>query len=199
MGAWLAHAGFGLVVIAIAGAAWTHTATRELKRGDQVRIDGYTLTFTDVTRKRAPTAMQTRAIFDVQRGGRDLGQMRSGRDFYPASGELSNEVAIRHNWRLAHDLFISIDRITEDGVVTAKIFVNPLVPLLWLGGIVIVLGALLAALPGPARMFSRGRTDSNGGSRVGVDPDALHELRNGAAAPGELLSGVRGTARRPEP
>ena len=199
MGAWLAHAGFGIVVIAIAGTAWTQSTTRELSRGDVVRIGGYTLTYTDVTRHRAPTAMQTRAIFQVRRGDRDLGTMRSGRDFYPASGELSNEVAIRHNWTLGHDLFISIDRITEDGSVTAKVFVNPLVPLLWLGGIVIVLGALLASLPAPAVLLARGRVGSNDGSRVGVDPDAVHELRNGAAAPRELLSGVRGTARRPEP
>ena len=48
-GGWLAHAGIALVVIAIAGTAWTQTTTRDLHRGDVVRIGGYELTYRNCT------------------------------------------------------------------------------------------------------------------------------------------------------
>jgi cytochrome c-type biogenesis protein CcmF len=195
-GAWLAHAGIALVVIAVAGTAWTTSRTRELHTGEGVRVGSYELTYRSVERERAGAAMRTRVVFDVRRHGDDLGKLRAGRDFHPASGEVSNEVGIRHDWLRAQDLFVTVDRLTEDGVVRAKFLVNPLVPLLWIAGLVTVLGALLAALPDDR---SRARGDRNPRSGVEAPQDAVHELRNGTAAPRELLSGLRGAPRRPSP
>ncbi|MCW2961106.1 MAG: cycK [Thermoleophilia bacterium] len=182
-GAWIAHAGIGLVVIAVAGSAWVTSTTRELRTGDRVELGNYTLVYEEVERERKGSRMLTRAVFAVSRDGEDLGLLRSGRDFHPASGEVSNEVGIRHDWLRAHDLFVTVDRLTEDGVVRAKLFVNPLVPLLWMAGLITVLGALIAALPDPRDRLRRERDDRNGDGGVEADDDAVHELRNGAPAP----------------
>jgi cytochrome c-type biogenesis protein CcmF len=195
-GGWLAHAGIALVVIAIAGTAWTQHAERELHTGDVVKLGDYRLTYTDVSRVRTSSAMQTRAIFHVRRGSRDLGTMRAGRDFHPASGEVSNEVAIRHDYVHLHDLFVTVDRLTEDGAARVQVFINPLVPLLWIAGLLTALGALIAAIP-EARERAAARTARNATMRVD-EQHAVHELRNRAAAPRELLSGVRGAPRRPD-
>ena len=185
-GAWTAHAGIALVVIAVAGTAWTTTVTRQVRTGDTIEIGSYALTYRTVERERVGAAMRTRAVFAVTHDGRREADIAAGRDFHPASGEVSNEVGIRHDYRRLQDLFVTVDRLTEDGSATVKVLVNPLVPLLWLAGAVLALGALLAGLPT--------RADTNSRSGVGTDGDALHELRNGAAAPGELLSGVRGSS-----
>jgi cytochrome c-type biogenesis protein CcmF len=186
-GAWLAHAGIALVVIAIAGAAWERTTTAELRTGDELRVGAYVLTYTEVERERNGARMRTRAVFEVERDGDELGILRAGRDFHPASGEASNEVGIRHDWWRMHDLFVTVDRLTEDGVVRVQVFVNPLVPLLWLSGLLVALGGVIAAWPDRAGR----RADTNDDNGVSEAQDALHELRNGAAAPGELLPGVR--------
>ncbi|MCW2949560.1 MAG: cycK, partial [Thermoleophilia bacterium] len=199
MGAWVAHAGFGLAVIAIAGGAWTHTVTRDLQIGQHFSVHGYEFRYVSTSRHRAATSMQTRAVFQVRRGTTPLGEMRAGRDFYPASGELSNSVAINHEWLRLRDVFLTIDRIMEDGTITAKVFVNPLVPLLWLAGAVIALGALLAALPSRRTRFALDRVDTNASIGVQEHVDAVHELRNGTAAPRELLPSLRGAARRTDP
>ncbi|MCW2923881.1 MAG: cytochrome biosis protein [Thermoleophilia bacterium] len=204
-GAWLAHAGIALVVVAIAGSAWTRTTTAELRTGETMRVGGYTLQYRELERQRRGASMRTRAVFAVHRGGEDLGTMRAGRDFHPASGEVSNEVAIRRDTLRVHDLFITVDRLTEDGVVRAQAFVNPLVPLLWLAGIITALGAVIAAVPDRRERRERAAGEIDAGrvpiAAAGVegDPDAVHELRNGIAAPRELLSSVRGSARRPGP
>ncbi len=190
-GAWLAHAGIALVVVAIAGGAWSSTFQGELRTGDVLKVGNYRLEYTKVVREREGASMRTRAVFDVTRGGDHLGTVAAGRDFHPASGEVSNEVAIRHDWLRMHDLFVTVDRLTEDGVVTVKALVNPLVPLLWLAGALTALGGMIAGWPD--RRWKRA-LDSIGASGVEPSHDAVHELRNGAPAPGELLPGVRSEA-----
>jgi len=192
-GAWIAHAGIALVVVAIAGGAWVEETSAELTVGESFTVGSYELTYREVERERNGARMRTRAAFDVTRDGSDLGTLRAGRDFHPASGEVSNEVGIRHDLVHMHDLFVTVDRLTEDGVVRVQSFVNPLVPLLWLAGILTALGGVIAAWP-DAR---RGRPDRNLDAGVEHDNDAVHELRNGTAAPRELLSGLRGTALGP--
>ncbi len=191
-GAWLAHAGIALLVVAIAGGAWSSKDSGELRRGDVLELGSYRLEYVGVERERRGASMRTRARFEVTRGGDRIGELRAGRDFHPASGEVSNEVGIRHDWLRMHDLFVTVDRLTEDGVAQVQAFVNPLVPLLWLAGLLTALGGLVAGWP--ERAGRGGRADTNGAGGVEAPQDAVHELRNGAAAPGELLSGVRGEA-----
>jgi cytochrome c-type biogenesis protein CcmF len=198
-GAWIAHAGIGMAVIAIAGAAWTTSTTRELRPGDVLEVGGYQLEYREVERERDASRMLTRAVFEVRRGDAELGTLRAGRDFHPASGEVSNEVGIRHDLLRLHDLFVTVDRLTEDGEARVQAFVNPLVPLLWLSGLVLALGALLAGWPERSRTLQAPPADRNGDERVPSELDAVHELRNRAAAPRELLSSVRGAPRRPGP
>ncbi|MCW2927398.1 MAG: heme lyase CcmF/NrfE family subunit [Thermoleophilia bacterium] len=195
-GAWIAHAGIAMVVVAVAGSAWVTEEHAELRAGDSVRVGDYRLDYRSVERERDGARMRTRAVLDVSRGGTDLGVLRAGRDFHPVSGEVSNEVGIRHDWRHMHDLFVTVDRLTEDGVVRFTAFVNPLVPLLWLSGLLMAVGATIAGWP--ARR-STTPLDRNDGDGVEASLDAVHELRNGTTAPRELLSGLRGSPRRPAP
>ncbi len=196
-GGWIAHAGIALLVVAVAGSAWVEQRTAELRSGEVVRVGGYELEYRELERDRSGARMRTRATFDVRReSGEELGALRAGRDFHPASGEVSNEVGIRPDlWRM-HDLFVNVDRLTEDGVVRVQVFVNPLVPLLWLAGVLVALGGLIAAWPERDGGRGAGRDRRSG---VEAEQDAVHELRNGAAAPGELLSGVRGSTVGPTP
>jgi cytochrome c biogenesis factor len=76
-----------------------------------------------------------------------VGTIEPGKNRYLASGQTSNEVAIRSDWRGAEDLFVIADRISPAGAVYFKVFVKPLVNLIWLAGLVFLLGALVALWP----------------------------------------------------
>jgi cytochrome c-type biogenesis protein CcmF len=152
IGAWIAHSGFALLINAIAGSGWSHRVERELTPGERVSVGAYQLQFERTVRARTSSTMQTRAVFDVTRG-RDhgIGSLRAGRDFHPASGEASNEVAVHRDWLHAQDLFVTVDRITEDGTIQVVVLVNQMLPLLWLGGLITIVGALIVAVPGRRR------------------------------------------------
>jgi cytochrome c biogenesis factor len=87
----------------------------------------------------------TRAHFDLTRGDHHSGELAAGRNFYPVSGEVSNEVGIRHDVRSGGDLFVIVDRLTEDGSVDVKVLVNPLVNLVWISALLMVAGGILAS------------------------------------------------------
>jgi cytochrome c biogenesis factor len=113
-------------------------------------------------RRQAANAEQQRAVLAVSRGGRDLGTMRAGKNLYPVEQEASNEVAIRSDFLTGEDLFVTADQIDADGTVYFKVFVKPLVNLVWLAGLVFVGGALIALWPDAreerrlARRFAEG-------------------------------------------
>jgi cytochrome c-type biogenesis protein CcmF len=151
-GAYIAHAGIGLAVIAIsASSAFDTKVQATLNRGESVTVGNYTLTYRDMSRERADGAMKTRATFTVATNGSPSGSIKAGRNFYPAVGEASNEVGIRHRFITGEDLFVTVDSLDERGVVRATVIVNPLVNLLWFSGLLICAGGIVAAYPARQR------------------------------------------------
>jgi cytochrome c-type biogenesis protein CcmF len=73
--------------------------------------------------------------------------MSAGKNRYPAEQQVSNEVGIRTDWLRAQDLFVIVDQFNGDGTVFVKVLVNPLVNLIWLAGLVFVLGSLITMWP----------------------------------------------------
>ena len=62
--------------------------------------------------------------------------------------EPSREVGIKTSWLRAEDLYVIADDVNlKTKVVYAKILVKPLVNLIWIAGIVFLLGAAVALWP----------------------------------------------------
>ncbi|MBI4161790.1 MAG: hypothetical protein HY509_05010, partial [Acidobacteria bacterium] len=146
-GGYLVHLGILFVVFGVAGS-WNYRreATASLRRGEIMGIGGYELTFRDTFSRGIRNADQFGAVVDVRRGGRNLGPLYPARNFYPPPQEPSTEVDIRST--LAEDLYlIFLEFDPRTGIALFKAFVNPLVSWIWIGGIVVILGAHFAVLP----------------------------------------------------
>ena len=92
-------------------------------------------------------AQELRARLEVTRDGDSLGVLEAGKNRYFAEQQTSNEVAIRTDWRTGEDLFVIADTFNEDGSVFLRVLINPLVNLIWLSGLVFLLGAIVAMWP----------------------------------------------------
>jgi cytochrome c-type biogenesis protein CcmF len=84
---------------------------------------------------------------DVRRGDDDLGTIAAGKNAYSVEQQVSNEVGIRSDLLTGEDLFVIAEQVRDDGAVVFRVFVKPLVNLIWLAGIVFVLGSLIALWP----------------------------------------------------
>ena len=88
-----------------------------------------------------------RAVVDVSRNGQSLGQLHPRRDYYYAAQQPMTIPGVRST--LEDDLYVLLvdwKPISADGA-TFKVFHNPLVNWLWLGGIWLIFGTLIAAWP----------------------------------------------------
>jgi len=138
-----------LLAIGVAGSsAYQTERERKLAAGQSMAIRGYRLDYRSLATRTTHNSREVRALVDVYRGGSYVGQLEPGKNVYfPVAGLFSNEVAIRSNWLTGEDLYVVADQINGDGSIYFKVWVKPLVNLIWLGGIVFVLGSLVAMWP----------------------------------------------------
>ena len=147
-GGYVIHVAIVLLAIGIAGAsAYDSVAEGRLARGDSLAVGDYRLTYSDLVEREGPNATLVRARLRVERDGEDLGVVEAGKNAYTVERAVSNEVGIRTDLLRAEDLFVSAEQIDADGAVVFRVFVKPLVNLLWLAGFVFLLGCVIVMWP----------------------------------------------------
>ena len=146
-GGYIVHAAIVLLALGIAGGAYGATKVQKLEPGQTMSIHGYDLRYLGSVTRNEPNRSEIRARLEVFRGGRDLGVYEAGKNNYPVEQQVSNEVGIRTDWLRAEDLFLIGDQFNGDGSVVIKALVNPLVDLIWIAGLVFLLGSLIAMWP----------------------------------------------------
>jgi cytochrome c-type biogenesis protein CcmF len=146
-GGYVVHAAVVLLAIGIAGSsAYGSSTERRLVPGQSMTTRGYTLTLRGVRVTPTPNATETRAVLDVT--GRYNGTIESGDNQYVNPPEPSREIGLKTDWLRAQDLYVIADDVNaKTQVVYLKVLVKPLVNLIWVAGIVFLLGSAVALWP----------------------------------------------------
>jgi cytochrome c-type biogenesis protein CcmF len=140
----------GVVVIAVALAAATSLAYRgevTLRPGTSTTVDGQRITFVKLAEVSSPARVATEALVLVDGHGPyrpAVSQFGTGTDPVGTPAIDSNVV---------HDVYLTIDRLpaASNGPVGIGVIVQPLVVWLWVGGFILVVGSVLAIVPGRRR------------------------------------------------
>ena len=147
-GGYVVHAAIVLLAIGIAGSsAFDSVAEARLTKGDSMRVGDYTLVYRSLDERQTANATEIRAQLGVTRGDRDLGTLEAGKNAYTVEQQVSNEVGIRSDKLTGEDLFVIAEQIDPDGTVYFRVFVKPLVNLIWLAGLVFLLGSAITLWP----------------------------------------------------
>jgi cytochrome c-type biogenesis protein CcmF len=146
-GGYVVHAAVVLLAIGVAGSsAYSTSVEQRLALGQTMHVAGYSLTNRGVTVTRKPNVTETRAHLDVS--GPWSGTIGSGENQYVNPPEPSREVGIRTDWGRAEDLYVIVDEAhPRTSVVYVEVLVKPLVNLIWIAGLVFLLGAGIALWP----------------------------------------------------
>ena len=147
-GGYVVHASIVLLAVGIAGSsAFDSVAEARLERGQSMRIGDYTLVYRSLDERQVSNATEIRATLGVMRGDRDLGTLQAGKNAYTIEQQVSNEVGIRSDRLTGEDLFGIAEQIDPNGTVYFRVFVKPLVNLIWVAGLVFLLGSVIALWP----------------------------------------------------
>jgi cytochrome c-type biogenesis protein CcmF len=147
-GGYVVHAAIVLLALGIAGSgAYGSEREKKLAPGGSVAVGGYTATYRTLAQSREPNVIKERAGVDLYRGGTFVGRIEPGKNHYIAENQPSNEMAVYTDWLRAEDVDVIADHINADGTIYFKVFVKPLVNLIWLAGFVFLLGSIVAMWP----------------------------------------------------
>ncbi|WP_215397932.1 heme lyase CcmF/NrfE family subunit [Rheinheimera oceanensis] len=139
----LAHIGFAVLVI---GVAMTKTYTEErdvrMQEGDTATLAGYQFTLVDVYDLDGPNYGGQAAELDVRKDGRYVTHLHAEKRFYRIQRTIMTEAAVHA--RLSRDLYVSLGEELPGDAWALRIQVKPFVRWIWLGGLLMSLGALLA-------------------------------------------------------
>jgi len=158
-GGYIVHAGMVLVFAGIAGSAgFQQEASATLKRGESMNIGAYKLTFVDTASSSDAHKDILGAVLKVEKDGRQVAMLNPEKYFFRASQQPTTETAIYGMWQwpphLSDDVYtVLVDNNPQTGGYTFKVYLNPLISLIWIGGFVLIIGTHIAVLP----EWSRGR------------------------------------------
>jgi cytochrome c-type biogenesis protein CcmF len=145
-GGYIIHFGVVLIFVGITGsAAYQLEKDLVLQPGESSTLGGYTFRYDDLIRSIQPTHEAFVAKLSVAYRGQHLTTLYPEKRLYFAQNQPTTEVALRT--RPMEDLYVILAGFEPSKVATFKVFINPLVFWIWVGGLVIVLGTVIAIWP----------------------------------------------------
>lgn len=148
-GGYVIHLGVVLMAVGIIGIEIFQTETQgTLQMGQSLNLGRYTMTFNQLNEFETPDGrLVTRAVVAVAKDGKPVGELYPRRDYYFESQQPMTIPGVRST--MDDDFYVLLvdwQPISTAGA-TFKLYHNPLVNWLWLGGIVFILGTMIAAWP----------------------------------------------------
>jgi cytochrome c-type biogenesis protein CcmF len=139
----LAHAGLAVAILGMTGsAAWKQEDIRVLRPGESAAIAGYDYRLEEVTPAAGPNYQATRAKFTVSANGKPVATLRPEKRFYPVAETATTQAAIR--MRGLADLYAVIGDPDGKGGWTVRFYYEPLVPLIWIGILIMAAGGAVS-------------------------------------------------------
>jgi cytochrome c-type biogenesis protein CcmF len=148
-GGYTIHLAVVVMTIGIVGSNFFQVETQgQLRPGEQLTLGRYVVTFDSLDEFFTDDGRQVaRATVSVYRDGRFVSQLHPRRDFYIESNQPMTIPGVRST--VEDDLYVLLvtwEPVAANGA-TFKIYVNPLVNWVWAGGVIFIVGTLVAAWP----------------------------------------------------
>jgi len=171
-GGYVVHTGVVTVIVALAVSQhWRSERELTLHRGETATLGAYTIGFDQVSVTEEAQRFVVTGTFPISKGGKRISTMTPSLNFYRSQQQPVTTPAVRST--PAGDLYLTLmafDR-QQGEHATVRAILNPGVPWLWIGGLIVGLGAIIAIR---ARR-RHGMTLERGGGRPEADASESSE------------------------
>ena len=152
-----AHIGIAVCALGV-GLSTAYDAQRDVRMepGDIVEVSGYQFNFVSLKQVQGPNFSAAQGEIEVTSGGKVVATMLPEKRRYGAGGQTMTEAAI--NGEIARDLYVSLGEPLAGDAWAIRLYVKPFVRCIWLGGLMIAFGGLLAAFD---KRYRRRKTASS--------------------------------------
>jgi cytochrome c-type biogenesis protein CcmF len=159
-GGYVIHLGVVLMAIGIVGIELFQTETQgTIAQGESITLGDYSFRFESLANFDTDDGRNvSRAVVSVFKNDKYVGELHPRRDYYYESQQPMTIPGVRSTWEDDFYLLLVDWQPVSASGATFKAYHNPLVNWLWLGGIVFILGTMIAAWPDRDPELGRART-----------------------------------------
>ncbi|HET7341066.1 MAG TPA: heme lyase CcmF/NrfE family subunit [Methylomirabilota bacterium] len=146
-GGFIVHLAVLVVAVGVTGSqAWSlHTETT-LQKGQEAELAGYRVRFEGLHETQESNHGKVTGFFTLTHGRGAGTMLEPAKKFYPQ--EQSPIAYVDYRLGLVDDIYLVLGDFAQDGsTATVKFQVNRMVSWIWIGGLVLTLGTVLAVLP----------------------------------------------------
>ncbi len=139
----LAHFGLGVFVLGITQVS-SFSAERDIRiaPGAEASLGRYDFQLVEVKQLHGPNYDADIGTVVVESNGRTVATLHPEKRLYRAQQNVMTEAAVDYN--LLRDVYVALGERFENGDWSLRLYYRPMMRLVWLGGLVAVLGGLLA-------------------------------------------------------
>jgi cytochrome c-type biogenesis protein CcmF len=146
LGAHIVHLSVAVMFLGFTGSAYTVESSKLLSPNESMKVSHYDITFLGLRDETDYSRAARFADLRVRQEGRPVGLFSAARMFFHSHPKQpTSEVDIRTTLR--EDLFLILGNTDEEGGAVIRAVVNPLVVWIWIGGVLLVIGALVSLTP----------------------------------------------------
>jgi cytochrome c-type biogenesis protein CcmF len=155
-GGHIVHLGVVVIAVSLASAgAYRQHQDLTLEKGESAEVYGHTLTFIQSELQDQPHRVSQVALFEVRRGGGRTQELAPRINRYKARGDEVPTPAVLS--APDADFYLSLLRVDEEQA-SVRVIHQPLVLWIWVGGLMMVIGGLIASFP--ERLLARKRASA---------------------------------------
>lgn len=142
-GGYLVHIGIAFMALAIVGSQnYESEKMQTLAPNESMELSGYTFKYTALQQEEEGTNTVVYATLEVVKDGEKIATLHPEKIFYQTWETPSTEVAFYSNWK--EDVYVTLNAWENDGSATFHIKTIPLMRYMWIGAIILVIGAVFA-------------------------------------------------------
>ncbi|MCV0425364.1 MAG: heme lyase CcmF/NrfE family subunit [Roseibium sp.] len=139
-GTTIAHFGIGVTVLGIVTAsAFQEERITTMRPGDTVNLVGYEVTFDGAAPRQGPNYTEEVGHFTIRKAGAYVTELDPSKRVYTARQMPTTEAGI-HTIGFSQ-LYLSLGESRGDGAVDVRVYFKPLITLIWIGSVIMALGA----------------------------------------------------------
>jgi cytochrome c-type biogenesis protein CcmF len=148
-GGYVVHLGIVFMMIGFSGAFFNEELLENVRPGDSISIQDYRLHYLTADPIPAQHYGGAKARVALYSGEHPVKMLVPEKRMYWLEQQPTSIPAIHST--INEDIYLVLTAIEQDGSATLKIYRNPLVNWIWIGGLVLILGNALILWPHPAR------------------------------------------------
>ena len=159
-GGYVVHLGVTVIGIGVIGSTISQTEVQHtVVRGEMIAIQDYALRYDDFIRAQAVDGrIMNITALTLMRDGAELAKLRPRIDDY---AQMPMTIAGAHS-TLENDFYVLLIGGDRERA-TFRIYINPLVNLVWWGGILLIIGTVIAAYPKVVPALPQRKREGNSG------------------------------------